>query len=564
MPKLSARLTRQFAALLSLFAVSLVFVAGSAVWGLGRTRSSADRLYSDHLQTAQLTANVGQEIDDAYESAQGLLLASDGDQRAAIADRLFSSEVPTVEVLLNDLQKTHATDPQYEKVLVDALVTGWAKFRVTWTSSSLLAATPHPAQAEAQIEAALGPTEDLTDQLQVIEQHDATLAHRRGDQAYQTSLLLIGGVTGGGLLLGIAFVLLLSWRILPRALAPEKDQAEFAEEMQLTGSVEEAQALLKRHLERVMPGSSAVVLNRDASTSRVEAVTPLAEDSPLHETLRPTAGGLCAAIRTSREHCSEQGAEGLVPCQVCSSCPGTAICTPLAAGGQVIGSVLVTREEPLELDDNRRIRDSITQAAPVLANLRNLANAEMQATTDALTNLPNKRAIQDALARFAAQASRSLNPLAVLSLDLDHFKEINDTYGHARGDDVLAAVGKVLRSTLRAGDIAGRNGGEEFLVLLPATNVEGAVAFADRLRVGLRGIMVTTVDRPITASIGVAVFPAHAGDARRLEIAADQALYAAKRNGRDRVEVASNADLHHAPQDASESPDTVVGVAVTT
>ena len=77
MPKLSARLTTQFVALLALFAVSLIIVGGVAVWGLAQTRSSADRLYSDHLQTAQLTANVGQELDDTYETAQGVLLASD-------------------------------------------------------------------------------------------------------------------------------------------------------------------------------------------------------------------------------------------------------------------------------------------------------------------------------------------------------------------------------------------------------------------------------------------------------------------------------------------------------
>jgi diguanylate cyclase (GGDEF)-like protein len=215
------------------------------------------------------------------------------------------------------------------------------------------------------------------------------------------------------------------------------------------------------------------------------------------------------------------------------------ICTPLTAGGQVIGSVLVTRDKPLEPDDTRRIWDSIMQAAPVLANLRNLATAEMQAATDVLTDLPNKRSVQDMLARLVAQASRSLAPLAALSIDLDHFKDINDTYGHARGDDVLAAVGGVLRSNLRASDFAGRNGGEEFLVLLPATGSEAAVVFADRLRAALRQINIPMVNRAITASIGIAVLPDHAGDARRLEMAADQALYSSKHNGRDRVTVAT-------------------------
>jgi diguanylate cyclase (GGDEF)-like protein len=539
-PKLSSRLTAQFVALLVLFAVTLVSVAGVAGWGLAQTREAGDVVYSDHLQTAQLTANTEQELDDTYEIAQNILLASDPTQRRALAQDLFSNAVPSVEVLLGELRRAHAHDPQDERALVESLIAGWAKFRTTWTSGSLLAARPDSAATEAQLQAAFGPIEGVTDKLQQIERSDATRAHHRGRQAYFASLLLILAVTGLGLLLGVAFVLFISRRVLPRALAPEQDQAEFAEAMQLAGSIEEAQALLQRHLERVMPDSLAVVLSRAAATNRLEAVTLLAEDSPLHQSLEGATEKSCAAIRMSREHTTTQGHEGLVPCSICSGCSGTSICTPLTAGGQVIGSVLVTREDSLELDDNRRIRDSITQAAPVLANLRNLANAEMQAATDALTDLPNKRSVQETLTRFVAQAGRSVTSLAVLSIDLDHFKEINDTYGHGRGDDVLAAVGAVLRTSLRASDFAGRNGGEEFLLLLPATDSEGAITFAERLRLALRDINVPTVNRRITASIGIAVMPDHAGDARRLEMAADQALYSAKHNGRDRVEVATS------------------------
>jgi diguanylate cyclase (GGDEF)-like protein len=539
MPRLSARLTVQFVVLLALFAVSLVVVGGVAVWGLVQTRSSADRLYGDHLQTAQLTANVDQELDDTYETSQALLLASDATQRSALTNVLFGTEIPEVEVLLSDLQRSHAHDPQDEQALVQALVAGWAKFRTTWTAASLLADPPNEDRTEAQLQAAFDPTEGVTDQLQAIEQHDAAAAQRRGDRAYRTSLLLIGATTGVGLLLGTAFVVFMARRVLPRALAPERDQAEFAAAMQMAGSVGDAQALLKRHLERVMPASSAVVLNRSTVMGRVEAGTPVVEGSFLSANLDAGAEGMCVAIRTSREHRTQEGQESLVPCDVCHGCPGMSICTPLTAGGHVIGSVLVTRDKPLEPDDTRRIWDSIMQAAPVLANLRNLATAEMQAATDVLTDLPNKRSVQDMLARLVAQASRSLTPLAALSIDLDHFKDINDTYGHARGDDVLAAVGGVLRSNLRASDFAGRNGGEEFLVLLPATGSEAAVVFADRLRAALRQINIPMVNRAITASIGIAVLPDHAGDARRLEMAADQALYSSKHNGRDRVTVAT-------------------------
>ncbi|HMC08612.1 MAG TPA: diguanylate cyclase [Actinomycetota bacterium] len=96
----------------------------------------------------------------------------------------------------------------------------------------------------------------------------------------------------------------------------------------------------------------------------------------------------------------------------------------------------------LESQEERRMRESFTQGAPVLANLRNLAIAELRAATDALTGLPNRRAMAKAVKRMVAHASRVVAPLSLLLLDLDHFKQINDTYGHSRGDQVLASVGQ--------------------------------------------------------------------------------------------------------------------------
>ncbi len=130
----------------------------------------------------------------------------------------------------------------------------------------------------------------------------------------------------------------------------------------------------------------------------------------------------------------------------------------------------------------RRIKTTVAQAAPVLANLRNLALAEFRANNDSLTGLPNKRATDDTLKRMVAQANRSIAPAGALMLDLDHFKQINDRFGHGKGDEVLAAVGAALPSCLRASDFAGRFGGEEFLILLPDTAVDGALQVAEKIR----------------------------------------------------------------------------------
>jgi diguanylate cyclase (GGDEF)-like protein len=139
---------------------------------------------------------------------------------------------------------------------------------------------------------------------------------------------------------------------------------------------------------------------------------------------------------------------------------------------------------------------------------------------------------------MAAYASRSVSPLTAIAVDLDHFKQINDSYGHASGDAVLGAAGTALMNAVRASDFVGRNGGEEFIVLLPDTPTDSSVVVAERIRKAMAAIRVPGVDREITASIGIATIPEHAGDSDELIRSADQALYAAKANGRNRIEVA--------------------------
>ena len=219
--------------------------------------------------------------------------------------------------------------------------------------------------------------------------------------------------------------------------------------------------------------------------------------------------------------------------------PGASSCVPLTVGGEVIGSVLLSRPAPYSAAEEQRIRESVSQAAPVLANLHNLAVAEVRAATDGLTGLPNKRAVTDALKRTFAQATITKSPLGLLLLDLDLFKRVNDQYGHAAGDQVLAGVGAALRSVLRNQDFAGRNGGEEFAILLPDTDIATALEIAERVRAAIAEITPPGTDVPVTVSIGVAGFPGHARTLDRLERLADAALYVAKRQGRNRVELAT-------------------------
>jgi diguanylate cyclase (GGDEF)-like protein len=166
------------------------------------------------------------------------------------------------------------------------------------------------------------------------------------------------------------------------------------------------------------------------------------------------------------------------------------------------------------------------------------AQAELRrlARTDPLTGTLNRLALDEELARLFRAGPAAL---AVLMLDVDHFKRINDRHGHAGGDRVLTALAACIGARLRAGDLLGRVGGEEFLVLLPGTGLAAALALAEALRAAVAGLRVVLDGEPqaITLSLGVAMRQPHGDDPAALVRRADRALYAAKREGRNRVAV---------------------------
>ena len=271
------------------------------------------------------------------------------------------------------------------------------------------------------------------------------LASRRDRSLSLATWLAVGDAAALSILL-VVIGLLIVRRTGQRESMRLRRQQELRELLQVSASEEESQGLLIRHVERVVPGAGAAVFNRNNSEDRLEAaLSEKAELTPLRDLevvgLRPRS---CLAVRLSRAYERQPGEDSLMRCEACGKIAGAVLCEPLLVGGQVIGSVLVARERSIDPAERDRIHDSVSQAAPILANQRNLALAERRAASDALTGLPNRRAADEAIKRMVAHAGRTVTPIAAVLLDLDHFKQVNDLHGHEHGDKALATIGQIL------------------------------------------------------------------------------------------------------------------------
>jgi diguanylate cyclase (GGDEF)-like protein len=528
------------------FAVMIVGTGVAGITGVRSTTHVGNAIVGDELATATATARVGRNMDAAYSAGEQLLLSNDSARNRLVANTLYNSTIPAVDSGLADLEQLHDGDSTAEQARVQGFIDHWAAVR-SLLAPALLAhgRGASPALAD-QLSARFAPlTSDLQALLQREDEDARAGQHRATHTATSTTWVVIAVVIGAWL--AAVLIAAAGIRRIRRAVEPENDQVEFAETLQLAENEEEAHQLLKRHLERAIPATEATVLNRNNSADRLEAMTSVSASSGLSATLENAEPRSCLAIRSGRSHSEDAGKQPLMSCVVCGDCPGSSTCTPFTVSGEVIGSVLVIGPRTHSPMEEQRIRDSVSQAAPALANLRNLAIAELRAATDSLTGLPNKRAVTDTLKRMLAQASRTITPMTLVLIDIDHFKDVNDRLGHPVGDQALASVGAALSSALRTSDFGGRNGGEEFAVVLPDTDVHGAAATAEKIRLAIANIELPGVELKMTASLGVATYPQHSTSAEGLERLADAALYTAKRAGRNRVEIAITGPDRVAP-----------------
>jgi len=248
----------------------------------------------------------------------------------------------------------------------------------------------------------------------------------------------------------------------------------------------------------------------------------------------------CWAMRRSQAHHVDKDHHNMICHHFTDEAPAEYICIPLAAQGNPVGLFHLSSPVEGRLGTLQRKLAILMgeQVALAIANLQLKEALKNQSIRDPLTNLFNRRYLEEAMEKELARAERGTYNLSVLMLDIDHFKQFNDKFGHEAGDRVLWEVGSLLNKSVRKSDIACRYGGEELIVLLPETDLTEAKDIAEKIRLAIKELKLTHLNTSlgtVTASIGVASYPVDGHSGIEVQRQADIALYNAKSLGRDRV-----------------------------
>ncbi|MGB8916013.1 MAG: diguanylate cyclase [Candidatus Sulfotelmatobacter sp.] len=321
--------------------------------------------------------------------------------------------------------------------------------------------------------------------------------------------------------------------------------AEMGELLQSCISLNELIAAALGFAPRIFPAVRGAVALLNGSRSLADVIGSWADCQLPAMEFEATS---CWALRTGHPHLVVAG-DPTAPCAHAAGVKNTYLCVPILAQGETLGILHVQATDEVPRLEASQISFKTTFAGQLglsIANIRLREALRTQSVRDALTGLYNRRYLEEILEREVRRAARASQSLGVLMIDLDHFKNFNDTYGHDAGDAVLRETGATLIKGIRAEDFVCRFGGEEFVVILPTANLEAACARAERLRLKMKELTVLHQGKSmgmLTISVGVAVFPEHGRSPKELMAAADAALYEAKRNGRDQIAVAAVKDV---------------------
>jgi diguanylate cyclase (GGDEF)-like protein len=296
----------------------------------------------------------------------------------------------------------------------------------------------------------------------------------------------------------------------------------------------------------VRPGKTE--LYREASynlTNRARGATRKADEEPLRSAV--------TALRPLVVKLDEKTAPGLDA----GGHPQDALVVPILRAGQLMGAMELYLNDWRELSEDQAdlLNGVASQAAIAIRHAQLFEAQEENALTDELTKLPNRRALAQHFLQETQRARRAHHSIGFLMIDLDHFKQVNDTYGHLNGDAVLAELAQILVSGARESDVCARYGGEEFGLILHETNEPGARVLAERIRAKVAAATFPG-GLKLTISVGVAATDDAALFTQLID-RADQALYAAKQGGRNQVRVADMSSPAPKPHEARPEPEAV-------
>ena len=315
-------------------------------------------------------------------------------------------------------------------------------------------------------------------------------------------------------------------------------------ELQLCVNVQQVYDTATQSFSRLLPGTGGCLYIINNSRHNVEVVSSWGTVN-LDDFSPPDS---CCGLRSGQPRWRQPGISEIHCNHFADTPPERYLCRPIVAHGNTLGILYVQCEtdEVIELVNDRMdsLRQLIQITALAVATLNLQTKLENQSIRDPLTGLFNRHFMQMSMDREMARSSRRKQIMAVLMLDVDHFKKFNDTHGHGVGDAVLKAVSEVFKNCIRAEDIACRYGGEEFTIILPDTTVEGACDRADAILQAVSKLKITVggeIFSDLTISIGLAFYPGDGDTSDQLLQRADAALYRAKRQGRNQVSLYENA-----------------------
>lgn len=322
--------------------------------------------------------------------------------------------------------------------------------------------------------------------------------------------------------------------------------------LQSCARLEEYGPVVERLLPTILPGipGALYLAPRDGDSVELCAMWGLGHPPPSQFAVEA-----CWALRRGQTHAIADAADAEVRCTHLGEHPPAGYwCEPLIAQGTVLGLLyMVTRPQadtPFAAPDETVLAAVVENLSLAIANQHLRDRLRNDSIVDMLTGLFNRRYLEETLPLELARAARQTGSVGVLMIDIDHFKRYNSRHGHDGGDALLRGMGSLISSHIRKGDIACRYGGEEFTLILPGADIDGAALRANAIRVAAQGLAISHRGTPlgtVTLSAGIAAFPLHGNTADEVLRAADVALLRAKANGRNRVEVAKTSSDAEAP-----------------